>query len=111
MIGCPILREADGLAMSSRNLRLTTDHRKVAPIIYKTLIAAKMHFGTKNVEELTDWVEQQFKNHPLLELEYFTIADQTTLKPISPKVKGKKYRAFMAVFAGEVRLIDNIALN
>lgn len=111
VIGCPILREADGLAMSSRNLRLTADHRKAAPIIYKTLKAAKMHFGTKNAEEVTDWVKQQFKDHPLLELEYFTIADQTTLKPISQKVKGKKYRAFIAVFAGDVRLIDNIELN
>lgn len=111
IIGCPILREADGLAMSSRNSRLTDAHRNVAPFIYKTLKTAKVKFGTKSANQVTNWVKNEFANHELLKLEYFTIANQTTLKPIKRKNKQTKYRAFVAVFAGDVRLIDNIELN
>lgn len=109
--GRPIYREEDGLAMSSRNVRLTKEHRKAAPFIYKTLKKAKKKFGTKNVIEVVQWVEKQFKKHPLLELEYFTIADEKTLE--TPKIieKNKKYRGFIAVFAGDIRLIDNIGLK
>lgn len=108
--GCNIFREDDGLAMSSRNTRLTKEHREAAPFIYKTLKNAKKKFGTKSVQEVTNWVEKKFKKHPLLKLEYFTIADEATLKTIQKKEKNKKYRGFIAVFAGEIRLIDNIRL-
>ncbi|MDX1829708.1 MAG: pantoate--beta-alanine ligase [Lutibacter sp.] len=110
IIPCEIFRESDGLAMSSRNVRLTEKHRLAAPFIYKTLLNAKELFGTKNVEEVIKWVENEFKNHPLLELEYFEIADEKTLNPIKKVISGQKYRAFIAVFAGEIRLIDNISL-
>ena len=109
--GRPIFREKDGLAMSSRNVRLTKEHREAAPFIYKTLKKAKKRFGTKNVSELTQWVEKQFKKHQLLDLEYFTIADEKTLETATKIDKNKKYRGFIAVFAGEIRLIDNIRLN
>lgn len=109
--GRPIFREEDGLAMSSRNTRLSRGHREVAPFIYKTLKKAKKKFGVKSPEELTQWVEKQFKKHPLLELEYFTIADEKTLQTVKEIVKNKKYRAFIAVFAGDIRLIDNIRLE
>ncbi|WP_271407193.1 pantoate--beta-alanine ligase [Tenacibaculum soleae] len=109
--GCDIFREADGLAMSSRNTRLTNEYRQAAPFIYKTLRKAKKKFGTKNAIEVTKWVQKQFKKHPLLELEYFTIANEKTLKTICEKEKNKKYRAFIAVFAGDIRLIDNISLK
>lgn len=109
--GCPIFREQDGLAMSSRNARLTDAQRKAAPFIYKTLKKVRKKFGTKNATIVTEWVENQFKKHPLLELEYFTIADKKTLEPIQKKESGKKYRAFIAVFAGKIRLIDNIQLK
>lgn len=109
--GCPIFRETDGLAMSSRNTRLTKEHRKAAPFIYKTLKKAKKKFGTKNAIELTEWVKNKFEKHPLLELEYFTIADETTLQTATNIDNSKKYRAFIAVFAGEIRLIDNIRLK
>ena len=56
-------------------------------------------------------VTEQFKNHPLLELEYFTIAEEETLETITTKENDKKYRAFIAVFAGNIRLIDNIKLK
>ena len=109
--GCKIFREKDGLAMSSRNTRLTKEYREIAPFIYKTLKKAKKKFTTENVEKVNEWVENQFKKEPLLELEYFTIADENTLETINKKESGKKYRAFIAVFAGEIRLIDNIQLK
>lgn len=111
IIGCPIFREADGLAMSSRNTRLTKEHRKAAPMIYKVLSEAKRKFGTENAKSIAQWIENEFKREPLLELEYFEIADEETLKSAQRIEKNGKYRAFIAVFAGEIRLIDNISLT
>ncbi|TVZ56304.1 pantothenate synthetase [Lutibacter sp. Hel_I_33_5] len=109
--GCPIFREEDGLAMSSRNTRLTNEYRKAAPFIHKTLKKAKKKFGIKDADKVTEWVENQFKKHPILELEYFTIANEKTLETITSKKNKEKHRAFIAVFAGEIRLIDNIQLK
>ena len=109
--GCPIFREADGLAMSSRNARLSEAHRNAAPFIYKTLKKVRKKFGTENANNLTEWVENQFKKQSLLELEYFTIAEEKSLETIKNKESNKKYRAFIAVFAGKIRLIDNIRLK
>ena len=111
IVGCPIHREKDGLAMSSRNVRLEPEHRKAAPFIYKTLKAAKEKFGTKSASKVTEWVKAAFENQPLLELEYFTIADTKTLSEVKRKSKNKTDRAFIAVYADDIRLIDNIALN
>lgn len=111
VIGCPIHRDPDGLAMSSRNTRLTKEHREAAPFIYKTLKSAKIKFGTKSAKYVTEWVERQFEKEPLLELEYIIIADTSTLKPVKRKSNKKTYRAFIAAYAGDIRLIDNIALN
>lgn len=111
VVGCAIYRETNGLAMSSRNERLKPDYKEAAPFIYKTLQSAKIKFGTKSANKVTEWVTKQFENHSLLELEYFTIADVETLKPIKRKSKLKQYRAFIAVYADDIRLIDNIALN
>ena len=111
IIGCKIHREPSGLAMSSRNERLLPEHKAASPFIYKTLQAAKKKFGTKSATKITAWVKKQFENNELLVLEYFIIADIDTLKPVKRKSKSKKYRAFIAVYAGEIRLIDNIALN
>jgi curved DNA-binding protein CbpA len=110
IIGCEIFREKDGLAMSSRNTRLTPEMRTVAPFIYKTLKKAKKKFGTKSANKVTEWVVKKFKKHPLLELEYFVIANEKDLKTVIKKEKNQHYRAFLAVFAGEIRLIDNIGL-
>lgn len=109
--GCAIFREKDGLAMSSRNARLTTEQRNVAPFIYKILKIVKKKFQEENVVEIAEWVENQFKNYPILQLEYFTIADEKSLKSINIKEIDTKYRAFIAVFAGNIRLIDNIQLK
>ena len=109
--GCIIFREEDGLAMSSRNTRLSEEQRNAAPFIYKTLKKVHKKFSTENADLIIDWVKNQFKNHPLLTIEYFTIADEKTLKKIKNKESGEKYRAFIAVFVGEIRLIDNIRLK
>ena len=111
IVGCPIHRENDGLAMSSRNLRLSPEYREAAPFIYKMLKKAKSQFATKSAKKVEDLVKKQFVNNKLLELEYFTIAETSTLKSFKRKSKNKSYRAFIAVYADDVRLIDNIALN
>ena len=110
IIGCKIFRENDGLAMSSRNTRLEPAYREAAPFIYKTLKKAKKKFGTKSALDVTKWVEKKFKKHPLLKLEYFVIANEKNLRIVTKKEENQKYRAFIAVFAGEIRLIDNIGL-
>ena len=111
VVGCKIHRAKDGLAMSSRNTRLKSEYRAAAPFIYKTLKTAKEKFGTKSANKVTGWVESQFAKHDLLELEYFIIADVDTLKTVKRKSNKKTYRAFIAVYADDIRLIDNIALN
>ncbi|GAA4312204.1 pantoate--beta-alanine ligase [Pontixanthobacter gangjinensis] len=111
IVGCPILREESGLARSSRNERLSDQNRKKAAFIYETLKEAKELFGTESANYITEWVEKKFQEHPFLELEYFEIADSKTLKKITHKEKGNQYRAFIAAYADDIRLIDNIALD
>jgi len=111
IVGCPIFREENQLAMSSRNERLTSEERKEAAIIYQTLTDAKEIFQTKTPEETIEFVKNSFKDNPRFELEYFVIADESTLLPIENKIKDKNYRAFIAVFVNSIRLIDTISLN
>ncbi|MDR7211198.1 pantoate--beta-alanine ligase [Flavobacterium piscis] len=111
VVGCPIFREDNQLAMSSRNERLTIEERKEAAIIYKTLTEAKEIFQTKSPEETIEFVENSFKGNDRFELEYFVIADESTLLPVDFKSIDKKYRAFIAVFVNSIRLIDTISLN
>ena len=111
IIPCPIVREDHGLAMSSRNERLSENIRLKAGFIFKTLQTAKEKFGTKSALKVKEWVKNQFLKEEDFEMEYFEIADVETLSPLKRKVKNKKYRAFIAVYAEDIRLIDNIALN
>ncbi|MEN9335922.1 MAG: hypothetical protein RLZZ500_909 [Bacteroidota bacterium] len=111
IVPCPILREENGLAMSSRNERLSVDERKAASIIYKTLTDLQSHFSKLTATELKKRVTKTFENHPIFQLEYIEIADEETLMPCIRKSKNKTYRAFIAVFANNVRLIDTISLN
>jgi len=111
IIGCEIYRENDGLAMSSRNIRLNKTQRKEAPFIYKTISLAKEKFKTHSISEVVEWVKNEFEKNSTFVLEYFEIANIKTLKSAKRKTKKTTYRAFIAVFAGEIRLIDNIALN
>lgn len=106
----PTLREEDGLAMSSRNVRLTETQRKEATIIYETLEKVKEWFKVLSVEEIKLRVLEIFRNSNF-ELEYFVIADEKTLKETDYFYKDKNYRAFIVAYAGEVRLIDNMHLG
>ncbi len=108
IVNCPIVREKDGLAMSSRNTRLTKEQRNLAPLIYKTLLQAKAWKGKKDISQINQWVEHFFNTHPDFELDYFCIADAQSLQPTHLLNKVGKTRAFIAVKLGEVRLIDNI---
>lgn len=111
IVGCPIVREEHGLAMSSRNERLPKKVRQEASFIYNTLQEAKKKFGTKSATLVSKWVYKQFEKHPLFKLEYFAIANSDNLNAIKRKQPNVKYRAFIAVYANDIRLIDNIALN
>ncbi|WP_281636629.1 pantoate--beta-alanine ligase [Flavobacterium marginilacus] len=111
IIVCPILRETNNLAMSSRNERLTLQQRNDAAIIYKTLKEAKNKFTNTSAQKTAQWVKNEFDKHRQFTLEYFEIADEDTLSTCIRKNKNKKYRAFIAVFINNVRLIDTISLN
>jgi pantoate--beta-alanine ligase len=111
VIGCPIFREENQLAMSSRNERLTPEERKEAAIIYKTLTDAKEIFSTNSPQETIEFVQNSFNDNETFNLEYFVIADESTLLPVEHKINDKKYRAFIAVFVNSIRLIDTISLN
>lgn len=111
VIGCPIDREINGLARSSRNERLSPEARQNAAFIYQVLQKVKQEFGTKSASEINSWVSEEFKKNNALELEYFEIADEETLMTMQKKEDNQKYRAFIAAYSGDIRLIDNIALN
>ena len=111
VIGCPIFREPNGLAMSSRNERLSESEKKEAAIIYKTLQQAQKLFATKSANEVTNWAKKTFDQNQKFSLEYFQIAEEATLLPCVRKSKNKKYRAFIAVFVNNIRLIDTISLK
>ncbi|MDI6032613.1 pantoate--beta-alanine ligase [Flavobacterium sp. LB2P84] len=111
VIGCPIYREANNLAMSSRNERLSTEERDEAAIIYKTLTAVKEKFASNSTATISEWVQKSFNKNTRFVLEYFVIADEATLLPCTRKNKNKKYRAFIAVLVNNIRLIDTISLN
>ena len=110
IIGCSIFREDNGLAMSSRNERLSKSAKQEAALIYRILTVVREMTTNHSLEDIHQWVCLQFKDHPLFFLEYFIIANERTLQTatiIDPKIY---YRAFIAVKVGSVRLIDNIAL-
>lgn len=110
VIGVPTFREDSGLAMSSRNLRLTQQQKSEALIIYRTLVQAKEWFGEIPTQEIYERVKNIFSESNL-ELEYFLIAEEDTLKEVENLKDDKNHRAFLVAFAGDVRLIDNMRLD
>lgn len=108
IVSCPILREKDGLALSSRNIRLTPNQRHIAPIIAATLKESTNFVSSKSVEDVIIWVIQKLDNLPQLRVEYYEIVDSLTLQPINSWNASDEPIGCIAVFCGEVRLIDNI---
>jgi len=111
VIPCKIYRETSGLAMSSRNERLSEKARNESKLIYKILLEAKDKFLLKSAKEVAGFVMREFKKHKNFTLEYFEIAEEETLLTCKRKIKNKNYRGFIAVFIENIRLIDNISLK
>ena len=107
----PTVREQNGLAMSSRNLRLSTERREEAKLIYEILGWVKSNFSSHSIVDLKEMVIQKLSKTPVFELEYIEIASEKNLKSDNSKVEGESYRAFIAVVVDGVRLIDNMSLN
>ena len=114
IIGNPIIREKDGLAMSSRNRLLEPAIRKQAPIIYKTISTASSMIVERDIPEIKTFVETSINNVPGFKLEYFDIVDDIELIPVNKREemkKGKRYYGCIALMAGKIRLIDNIEIG
>ncbi|OWK99015.1 pantoate--beta-alanine ligase [Kaistella haifensis DSM 19056] len=109
--GVPIFREKNGLAMSSRNQRLSAKEKESAKIIYETLVKVNDWFRVSTIPEINRRVQDIFDDQPGMKLEYFEIVDETTLKQTDFFYKDKSYRAFIVVHVGDVRLIDNMHLD
>ena len=111
VVGCATDRELDGLAMSSRNLRLSAQQRAAAPVIYETLAQIKDRAQTdKSLNRSISKAIERINAHAALAVEYVDIVNEETLEPIQDWSDALHARAFAAVFAGDVRLIDNIKL-
>lgn len=111
IVVCPIVREADGLAMSSRNVYLDAEQRKAATALFRALSAARELYeaGERNAETLRGKMKEVLAGEPLAEVQYVSCADYDTLKELD-EVKGKTLLS-MAVFIGKTRLIDNFVLG
>ena len=107
----PTVREANGLAMSSRNSRLSDEGREKAKMIYATLQMVKSNFSSLTIDALKTMAIQKISEAPQMELEYFEIVAEHNLNVAQSKAKGVSYRAFVAVVVEGTRLIDNISLN
>jgi pantoate--beta-alanine ligase len=111
IIPCPIVREEDGLALSSRNLRLNSTQRANAPLIYSTLKMSREFAQNNTIEDTRKWVCSTIDANSELKTEYFEIVDENTLCPVkSWEEQGNKVGC-IAVQVGEIRLIDNIRFN
>jgi pantoate--beta-alanine ligase len=111
IVSCPIIRENDGLAMSSRNTRLSKEERKLAPFIYETLVHASELMDALSPSQLKEWVILQFKKQSALELEYFEIVEDKGLMPVVKWDEEVNKVACLAVLLGGVRLIDNLIFD
>jgi pantoate--beta-alanine ligase len=114
IIGHPIIREEDGLAMSSRNRLLESEMRNQAPVIYQTLSAAANMFKKSDIDEIKSFVYKRINQLTGFDIEYFEIVDDIDLVPVNRKEEmraGKQYFGCIAVKAGKIRLIDNIEIG
>lgn len=108
IVACPIVREADGLAMSSRNRRLSPEEREKANQIAALLFKSRTFVGNKTIQETIQWITDELGKVPVFRLDYFEIVDGKTLQPIESWDASEYIVGCVAVFCGKVRLIDNI---
>lgn len=108
IVACPIKREDDGLAMSSRNVRLKPEHREVAPFIHKTLDSSLSWAKGHSVKDTIKFVVDEINSFPHMEVEYYEIVDGTTMQPIADWAESNCPVGCITVYCGDVRLIDNI---
>ena len=111
IIPCPIVRGEDGLALSSRNTLLDTDHRTAAPYIYKVLKAAVEKSHQTTPDQIAAWVTAQVESNPLLKVIYFQVVDAATMQQVRTWEESPAIQGCIAVQAGDIRLIDNIKLR
>lgn len=111
IIPCPIVRGEDGLALSSRNTLLDTDHRTAAPYIHKVLKAAVEKSHQTTPDQLAAWVTAQVESNPLLKVIYFQVVDAATMQQVRTWEESPAIQGCIAVQAGDIRLIDNIKLR
>ena len=111
IIACPIVREADGLALSSRNVRLTPEGRAAAPAIFRILSESRSWARELTPAELIERVTREINAVPTLRVEYFEIVDTDSLQPIASWSDSPAPHGCITVYCGEVRLIDNIAYH
>lgn len=108
IIDCPIKRETDGLAMSSRNVRLTAEQRKVAPAIHKTLLSSVDWAKDHSVSDTIKYVVDEINSFPHMQVEYYQIVDGISMLPVSDWKETDIPVGCITVYCGDVRLIDNI---
>ena len=108
IVDCPIKREADGLAMSSRNVRLSSEQRALAPVIALTLKASLQKAKEMTVAETKAWVTETIDRFPFMKVEYYEIVDSLTMQPVSSWTDAQVAVGCITVYCGDVRLIDNI---
>ncbi len=111
IVDCPIIRDTDGLALSSRNTLLTPEHRAAAPHIYEVLSAATTKLSEMTPQQLTSWVVSEVENNPLLKVIYFQAVDALSLQQVDSWNASDRIQGCIAVQAGQIRLIDNIKLK
>lgn len=109
IVACPIKREDDGLALSSRNVRLTAEQRQLAPNIYRVLKESCNFAKSHTVAETEKFVVDSLNALPQMEVEYYSIVDALTMQPVSDWADADSITGCITVYCGKVRLIDNIA--
>ena len=111
IVECPIIRDEDGLALSSRNTLLTKEHRAAAPHIYATIKQCAEKMQTMTPAELSAWVTAEVESNPLLKVIYFQAVDALSMQQISAWSESERVQGCIAVQAGDIRLIDNVRIK
>lgn len=111
IVECPIIRDEDGLALSSRNTLLTPEHRAAAPHIYEVLSQCAAKSTELSPAELTEWVVAEVEKNPLLKVIYFQAVDALSMQQVASWEESPRVQGCIAVQAGDIRLIDNVKIK